>query len=106
MGVPIEDIYDGVHDGEVLGEGITGKVRLITHKETGIQRALKRLDLGLISNEEDLNSLFEEIKVMCALDHPNIGEFVFVCLLRRFESIFFLFAFQFTDTPRSFCSMP
>lgn len=37
-GMPIEAVYDGVHDGEVLGEGITGAVRRITHKKTGIER--------------------------------------------------------------------
>ena len=78
--MPIEEIYDGVHDGKILGEGVTGKVRLITHKETGIQLAVKRLDLGLVTSEEDLNRLLEEIKIMCALDHPNI-----VCLEEVFE---------------------
>jgi len=80
LGVPIEEVYDGVHDGEVLGEGITGKVRLITHKDTKIQRALKRLDLSLVTNEQDLNSLLDEVKIMCALDHPNI-----VCLEEVYE---------------------
>lgn len=37
-GMRIEEVYDGVHDGEVLGEGITGAVRKITHKKTGIKR--------------------------------------------------------------------
>jgi hypothetical protein len=31
-GKPIEEVYDGVHDGEVLGEGITGAVRRITQR--------------------------------------------------------------------------
>mmetsp|Transcript_11799 Transcript_11799/g.24897 ORF Transcript_11799/g.24897 Transcript_11799/m.24897 type:complete len:773 (-) Transcript_11799:166-2484(-) len=79
-GVPIEEIYDGVHDGHVLGVGVTGKVRRITHKETSIQRAVKRLDLSLIDNDVDLERLFDEIKIMCALDHPNI-----VCLEEVYE---------------------
>jgi calcium-dependent protein kinase len=75
LGVSIEDVYDGVHDGDVLGVGVTGNVRLITHKDTGIQRALKRLDLGHLRNSHDLDILLDEVKIMCALDHPNI-----VCL--------------------------
>lgn len=73
-------VYDGVHDGRVLGTGITGDVRLITRKDTGIQRALKRLDLSDLRNKEDLNTLLEEVKIMCALDHPNI-----VCLEEVYE---------------------
>jgi calcium-dependent protein kinase len=79
-GVSIEDVYEGVHDGDVLGVGITGNVRLITHKETGIQRALKRLDLSHLKNKHDLDVLLDEVKIMCALDHPNI-----VCLEEVYE---------------------
>ncbi|KAL3791803.1 hypothetical protein HJC23_002434 [Cyclotella cryptica] len=80
LGVSIEDVYDGVHDGKVLGVGVTGEVRLITHKETGIQRALKRLDLGHLKNSHDLDVLLDEVKIMCALDHPNI-----ICLEEVYE---------------------
>jgi len=106
-GMPIEAVYDGVHDGEVLGEGITGAVRRITHKKTGIERgeyvyftciyyhleqmahsfsakypdtALKRLDLSLVADDDHLDRLLDEIKIMCALDHPNI-----VCLEEVYE---------------------
>eukprot|EP00571_Detonula_confervacea_P014466 CAMPEP_0172305464 /NCGR_PEP_ID=MMETSP1058-20130122/6739_1 /TAXON_ID=83371 /ORGANISM="Detonula confervacea, Strain CCMP 353" /LENGTH=667 /DNA_ID=CAMNT_0013017069 /DNA_START=202 /DNA_END=2206 /DNA_ORIENTATION=+ len=80
FGLPIEEVYDGVHTGEVLGEGIAGKVRRITHRGTGIQRAVKRLDLDLVTRDEDLNRLLDEIKIMCCLDHPNV-----VCLEEVFE---------------------
>ncbi|EJK62764.1 hypothetical protein THAOC_16612 [Thalassiosira oceanica] len=74
FGQRIEDIYDGVRDGEVLGEGFSGVVRRIKHRETGVTRALKRLDLqGLARN--DIDTLLGEIKIMCSLDHPNV-----VCL--------------------------
>lgn len=79
-GMPIESVYDGVHDGGVLGEGITGAVRLITHKKTGIQLAVKRLDLVRVSDDGHLDRLLDEIKIMCALDHPNI-----VCLEEVYE---------------------
>jgi hypothetical protein len=60
----IEDVYDGVHDGEVLGVGVTGSVRLITRKDTGVQRAVKRLDLSNLKCKADLETLLSEIKIM------------------------------------------
>jgi len=72
FGKPIEDVYDGVHDGDVLGSGISGVVRLCTHKTTGVKYAVKSLDLGLVATEEGLQQLREEIAIMCQLDHPNI----------------------------------
>jgi len=72
FGKPIEEVYDGVHDGPVLGSGISGLVRLITHKATKVKYAVKCLDLGLVETEEGLQQLREEIYIMCQLDHPNI----------------------------------
>eukprot|EP00559_Dactyliosolen_fragilissimus_P001889 CAMPEP_0184864870 /NCGR_PEP_ID=MMETSP0580-20130426/16155_1 /TAXON_ID=1118495 /ORGANISM="Dactyliosolen fragilissimus" /LENGTH=1062 /DNA_ID=CAMNT_0027363801 /DNA_START=83 /DNA_END=3271 /DNA_ORIENTATION=+ len=72
FGKPIEDVYDGVHDGNVLGSGVSGLVRLCVHKATGAKYAVKCLDLGLVETEEGLQQLREEIAIMCQLDHPNI----------------------------------
>eukprot|EP00592_Proboscia_alata_P026969 CAMPEP_0194444248 /NCGR_PEP_ID=MMETSP0176-20130528/127161_1 /TAXON_ID=216777 /ORGANISM="Proboscia alata, Strain PI-D3" /LENGTH=1036 /DNA_ID=CAMNT_0039270601 /DNA_START=128 /DNA_END=3238 /DNA_ORIENTATION=+ len=72
FGKPIEEVYDGVHYGRVLGSGISGLVRLATHKATGVKYAVKCLDLGLVDTEESLRQLREEIFIMCQLDHPNI----------------------------------
>ena len=72
FGKPIEEVYDGVHDGPVLGSGISGMVRLVKHKATGLEYAVKCLDLGLVDTEEGLKQLREEIYIMCQLDHPNI----------------------------------
>lgn len=72
FGKPIEEVYDGVHDGKILGTGVSGTVRLITHKVTGMEYAVKCLDLGLIESEEGLERLRDEIYIMCQLDHPNI----------------------------------
>ncbi|EJK43905.1 hypothetical protein THAOC_37605 [Thalassiosira oceanica] len=72
FGKPIEEVYDGVHDGPVLGSGISGMVRLVTHRATGLKYAVKCLDLGLVDTEEGLKQLREEIYIMCQLDHPNI----------------------------------
>jgi calcium-dependent protein kinase len=72
FGKPIEEVYDGVHTGPVLGSGISGLVRLVTHKATGVKYAVKCLDLGLVDTTEGLAQLREEIFIMCQLDHPNI----------------------------------
>lgn len=72
FGKPIEEVYDGVHNGPVLGSGVSGLVRLVTHRATGIKYAVKCLDLGLVGTKEGLEQLREEIFIMCQLDHPNI----------------------------------
>ena len=69
---PIEEVYDGVHDGEELGEGAGGIVRRAKHRATGIDFAVKCLDKSRINTEEDLKQLREEIIIMCSIDHPNI----------------------------------
>jgi hypothetical protein len=65
FGKPIEEVYDGVHFGPVLGSGISGLVRLVTHKATGLKYAVKVLDLGLVQDTEGLVQLREEIFIMC-----------------------------------------
>jgi hypothetical protein len=72
FGKAIESVYDGVHDGEILGSGISGVVRLVTHRDTGIKFAVKILDLGLIKSEAILEQLRDEIYIMMQLDHPHI----------------------------------
>jgi len=72
FGKPIEEVYDGVHDGKILGSGISGTVRLCSHKSTGIKYAVKCLDLDQIESDEGLQQLRDEIGIMCQLDHPNI----------------------------------
>eukprot|EP00934_Nitzschia_sp_Nitz4_P008766 Nitzschia sp. Nitz4//scaffold154_size52827//22184//25178//NITZ4_006776-RA/size52827-snap-gene-0.3-mRNA-1//1//CDS//3329537308//8756//frame0 len=72
FGKPIEEVYDGVHNGPVLGSGVSGLVRQVKHKATGVEYAVKCLDLGLVGTSEGLAQLREEIFIMCQLDHPNI----------------------------------
>jgi calcium-dependent protein kinase len=89
FGKPIEEIYDGVHDGPVLGSGVSGLVRLILHRATGLKYAVKILDLGMIDSAQGLRQLRDEILIMCQLDHPNIVRcvallcFWLTCLSRR-----------------------
>lgn len=67
LGKPIEEVYEGVHDGPVLGSGISGIVRLVKHRATQVAYAVKCLDLALIDSEEGLKQLKEEIYIMCQL---------------------------------------
>ncbi|KAL7570218.1 hypothetical protein ACA910_020645 [Epithemia clementina (nom. ined.)] len=71
-GQPIEEVYDGIADGLVLGSGVSGLVRLVTHKATQVKYAVKILDLSQIGSNEGLKQLRNEIYIMCQLDHPNI----------------------------------
>lgn len=72
FGKPIEEIYDGVHDGPCLGRGVSSVVRLVQHKASGVQYACKILDIGVMDTDNGLRQLREEILIMCQLDHPNI----------------------------------
>jgi hypothetical protein len=71
LGKPIEEVYEGVHDGPVLGSGISGIVRLVKHRATQVSYAVKCLDLALIDSEEGLKQLKEEIYIMCQLVSVN-----------------------------------
>lgn len=51
---------------------MSGTVRMITHRATGINYAVKCLDLSLINTPESLLQLRNEIFIMCQLDHPNV----------------------------------
>lgn len=68
----IDSVYDGVKDGKVLGYGITGLVRLITHKETGAEYAVKSLPLDRIGDIRGLEQLKDELAILMEIDHPNI----------------------------------
>jgi calcium-dependent protein kinase len=65
FGNPIEEVYEGVHNGPVLGSGISGLLQMVVHKATGLNYAVKMLDLGLVDTAEGLTQLREEIFIMC-----------------------------------------
>ena len=70
--IDIEHLYEGLHDGPVLGYGVGGLVRLATHKITGIEYAVKFLSTERIDEGEALLQLREEIEILMGVDHPNI----------------------------------
>jgi len=71
-GTPIEDIYEGVHDGFILGEGAGGVVRRIRHRTTGTDFAVKCLKKDRATEAKGLERLRNEIVLMSELSHPNI----------------------------------
>jgi hypothetical protein len=68
----VEDVYDGVHNGPILGTGVAGIVRKCKHRQTGIDFAVKCLNIGLIESDAVIETLREEIFIMCQADHPDI----------------------------------
>jgi len=68
----VESVYDGVHNGPILGTGAAGIVRKCKHRQTGIDFAVKCLNIGLIESDEVLEALREEVFIMCQTDHPDI----------------------------------
>ena len=71
FGKPIEEVYEGVHDGDVLRSGLSGVVDLCSHKATGVKYTVK----SLVVTDETRWQPRHEIEIMCQLYHPNI-----VCL--------------------------
>jgi calcium-dependent protein kinase len=51
---------------------VAGVVRKCKHRDSGVEFAVKVLNLGLIENDAVLEALREEVFIMCQLDHPNI----------------------------------
>jgi calcium-dependent protein kinase len=68
----VEDVYEGVYDGPILGSGAAGVVRKCKHKETGMEFAVKCLNVGIIESDATIETLREEIFIMCQADHPDI----------------------------------
>ncbi|CAD8168988.1 unnamed protein product [Paramecium pentaurelia] len=57
--------------GEVLGQGAYGKVWKVTHKNSGMVRAMKQLKKSSLILEEQ-KRLFAEMNILRNLDHPHI----------------------------------
>ena len=65
---PVEEDYEIK---QLLGEGSFGQVKLVTHKRTGLDRAMKIIKKAGIADEERANML-KEVTILKSLDHPNI----------------------------------
>ena len=66
--------------GQSLGEGMTGKVKLAVHKDTGKQFAIKIINKSQFDVKPDLQrKIHREIALMRLLDHPHILKLEEVC---------------------------
>jgi len=74
-----EDFDAEYVEGDVLGEGITGTVRRVTHRKSGKEYAMKVVNLSRI-NKAQVKELRQEVAVLKKLDHPNV-----VRLIETFE---------------------
>lgn len=63
----IADLYDF---GEKIGEGSFGKVYKATHKQTGLERAIKIIKKKKIGSS--IKQTISEIENLKKVDHPNI----------------------------------
>ena len=75
----VEDEYDDA-EGKVLGSGMSGQVITVRNRRTGVEYAMKTLNIHQMG-AEGLDELRKEINAMRRLDHPNI-----VKLFEIFES--------------------
>jgi len=70
IAVNFEEKYH-LYEKKLLGSGTYGSVYLATHHMTGIQRAVKVLDIERITSY-NLRKIHNEIMILRSLDHPNI----------------------------------
>lgn len=70
---PLQNVYK---IGKTLGNGSFGEVRIVTHIETGIQRAVKIFRKSAFANQKLQEQLYLEINILKSLDHPNIIRFI------------------------------
>ncbi|CAD8190681.1 unnamed protein product [Paramecium octaurelia] len=66
-----ETIYGTYQVGKLLGEGAYGQVSIVTHRVTGMQRAMKAIRKDCLFEEEQAK-LFSEMTILKNLDHPHI----------------------------------
>ncbi|CAD8119762.1 unnamed protein product [Paramecium sonneborni] len=57
--------------GQVLGQGAFGKVWKVTHKTTGLIRAMKQIRKQELIKEDE-QKMFSEMNLLKNLDHPNV----------------------------------
>eukprot|EP01102_Stenamoeba_stenopodia_P006776 TRINITY_DN188_c0_g1_i1.p1 TRINITY_DN188_c0_g1~~TRINITY_DN188_c0_g1_i1.p1 ORF type:complete len:647 (+),score=97.16 TRINITY_DN188_c0_g1_i1:124-2064(+) len=57
--------------GEKIGQGSYGRVKLATHKDSGLKAAVKILQLDMMDDPE-IDRSKREIEIMKQLNHPNI----------------------------------
>ncbi|CAM9531052.1 unnamed protein product [Ectocarpus sp. 12 AP-2014] len=67
-GIKVEDLYETI---SVIGKGSVGMILKVKHRQTGVEYALKTIQLEKISRSM-LTEMRNEIEILKRLDHPNI----------------------------------
>ncbi|CAN0254397.1 unnamed protein product, partial [Ectocarpus sp. 12 AP-2014] len=67
-GIKVEDLYETI---SVIGKGSVGMILKVKHRQTGVEYALKTIQLDKISRSM-LTEMRNEIEILKRLDHPNI----------------------------------
>ncbi|CBN76109.1 n/a [Ectocarpus siliculosus] len=67
-GTKVEDLYETI---SVIGKGSVGMISKVKHRQTGVEYALKTIQLEKISRSM-LKEMRNEIEILKRLDHPNI----------------------------------
>ena len=70
---PLQQLYK---IGKALGNGTFGEVRVVTHIETNIQRAVKIFRKSSFQSQKLQDQLYLEIDILKSLDHPNVIRFI------------------------------
>lgn len=65
------DILEEYQVGKLLGEGSYGQVKLVLHRRTKVERAMKIIKKAGVSAEER-EIMMREVSILKSLDHPNI----------------------------------
>lgn len=65
----ITDVYKM---GKTLGSGTFGSVRVVTHKQSGLERAVKIFRKSTYPSKKEIAKLHSEIEILKNLDHPHI----------------------------------
>lgn len=65
------DILAEYQVGKILGEGSYGQVKLVRHRRTNMERAMKIIKKAGVS-EEEKETMMKEVSILKSLDHPNI----------------------------------
>lgn len=71
LSIKKSDILEDYQVGKLLGEGSYGKVKLVLHRRTNIERAMKVVVKAGVSKEEK-ELMMKEVSILKSLDHPNI----------------------------------
>lgn len=69
--IKTSDILAEYQVGKMLGEGSYGQVKLVRHRRSNMERAMKIIKKAGVSETEKV-TMMKEVSILKSLDHPNI----------------------------------